>query len=143
MFNKLLVAVDGSKSSQGAIELAKNLAKCGMAASVTLISVDQAQSLPLRVMDFMVADANKLEPLANMVVENAQASLERGGVAVDTVVVCGDPGVQILEYAKAHQYDCILMGSRGLSVAKEMVLGSVSHRVLHNAHCPVLIYRDY
>ncbi len=141
MFKKVLVAVDGSESSQGAIELAKNLARSGLAASVTLISVAPVPSLPLQAMDFMLSEPSRLEPVANMVVDNAKISLEKEGINANTVVVSGDPGLQVSKYAEEHQYDCILLGSRGLSVVKGIVLGSVSHKILHTAHCPVLIYR--
>lgn len=112
-----------------------------MAASITLISVAPIPSLPLQAMDFMISEPNQLEPVANMVVHNARAGLEKAGIAADAVVVSGDPGIQISRYAEENQYDCILLGSRGLSVVKGIVLGSVSHKILHTAHCPVLIYR--
>lgn len=113
-----------------------------MAASITLISVAPIPSLPLQAMDFMLSEPNHLEPIANMVVDNAMASLEKDGIAVDAVVISGDPGLQISKYAEENQFDCILLGSRGLSVVKGIVLGSVSHKILHTAHCPVLIYRS-
>lgn len=135
------MAVDGSNSSQGAIELAKNMAKSGMAASITLISVAPIPSLPLQAMDFMISEPNQFEPIAKLVVDNARASLEKDGIEADAVVLSGDPGLQVSKYADDNQYDCILLGSRGLSVVKGIVLGSVSHKILHTAHCPVLIYR--
>lgn len=141
MFKKVLVAVDGSDSSQGAIKLVKNLAQSGMVEAITLISVAPSPSLPLQAMDFMVSESNRFEPLSQMVVDNTRASFESAGLKVDTVVVSGDPGVKICKYAEEHQFDLILLGSRGLSTVKGMVLGSVSHKVLQTAHCPVLIYR--
>jgi len=141
MFKKVLVAVDGSDSSQGAIKLVKGLAQSGLVEAITLISVAPAPSLPLQAMDFIVSETNRLQPLSNLVVENARSSLESIGLKVDTVVLSGDPGTQICKYAKENQYDLILLGSRGLSTVKELVLGSVSHKVLQMANCPVLIFR--
>lgn len=142
MFEKVLVAVDGSESSKGAIELAKNLALNGITKSVTMISVATFSPVPLEALEFVVAEPNHLEQVAKAVVEKGAADLAKDGVKVETVVVNGDPGLLITQYAHDNKFDLILMGSRGLSGVKGMVLGSVSHTVLHTAHCPVLIYRD-
>jgi nucleotide-binding universal stress UspA family protein len=141
MFKKVLVAVDGSDSSQGAIKLVKGLAQGGLVEAVTLISVTPAPSLTLQAMDFIVSETNRIDPLSNLVVENTRSSLESIGLKVDTVVLSGDPSTKICKYAKDHQFDLIILGSRGLSTAKELVLGSVSHKVLQMAPCPVLIFR--
>jgi nucleotide-binding universal stress UspA family protein len=47
----------------------------------------------------------------------------------------------ILELASAEGADVIVLGSRGLSDLAGLVLGSVTHKVLHLAHCPVLVVR--
>jgi nucleotide-binding universal stress UspA family protein len=43
--------------------------------------------------------------------------------------------------AAEHNFDLIVMGSRGLSVIKELIMGSVSSKVIHHAGCPVVIYK--
>ncbi|MGP8071371.1 MAG: universal stress protein [Candidatus Bathyarchaeia archaeon] len=47
----------------------------------------------------------------------------------------------ILEEATKNNIDLIVMGTRGLTGFKELLIGSVSSGVLHHAHCPVLIVR--
>ena len=57
-------------------------------------------------------------------------------MAVD---IKGNPGSIILDFSKRENYDVIFNGNRGLGKFKEMILGSVSRKVLHNSSCPVLL----
>jgi universal stress protein family protein len=53
----------------------------------------------------------------------------------------GEPSAAILEKAREYKAGLIVMGSRGLGQIGGLILGSVSERVLHGAHVPVLIVR--
>jgi len=55
-------------------------------------------------------------------------------LAVDTLLD-GDPAQRVLEHAERESVDCIVMGSRGLSDVKGLILGSVSHKVSNRAAC--------
>jgi len=46
-----------------------------------------------------------------------------------------------VEYANKEQFEILILGSRGLNSLQEMVLGSVSHKVVKRAECPVLIVK--
>lgn len=46
-----------------------------------------------------------------------------------------------MEYANKGSYDIVIIGSRGLNSLQEMVLGSVSHKVVKRVVCPVLIVK--
>ncbi|MFL6485567.1 MAG: universal stress protein, partial [Nitrososphaera sp.] len=50
----------------------------------------------------------------------------------------GSAGEEILRLAEKEKMDTIVVGRRGLSTASELLLGSVSHNVIHNAKCPVV-----
>jgi nucleotide-binding universal stress UspA family protein len=69
-----------------------------------------------------------------------QKALEKN-VKVKTDVVIGISSVvkQIIEYAENNKVDMIVIGSRGLSGIKKMLLGSVASGVLTYSHCPVLV----
>lgn len=54
----------------------------------------------------------------------------------------GSPAYAILEQAKASQSDLIMMGTHGRGGLSRFLIGSVSHSVLHQAPCPVLIVRE-
>jgi nucleotide-binding universal stress UspA family protein len=51
----------------------------------------------------------------------------------------GDPGQEIMAVAREMKADLIIMGSRGRGQLGGLILGSVSERVLHGSHTPVLI----
>ena len=40
-----------------------------------------------------------------------------------------------------EKFDIIIMGSRGMGKFKELILGSVSNKVLHHAKCSVMVVR--
>lgn len=62
-------------------------------------------------------------------------------VAVDEQVITGKPGQAILDYASGANDILIVMGRRGLSHFKEIMMGSTTQYVLHHAKCPVLVIR--
>jgi nucleotide-binding universal stress UspA family protein len=64
--------------------------------------------------------------------------LEDRNVPFDTVVDMGDPADVILSTA-AQGYDAIVVGTRGLSGFREMVMGSVSQKIVQNSPIPVLV----
>ncbi len=67
--------------------------------------------------------------------------LTRMNYSAEAKVGMGDPAFAILEQAKASQSDLILMGTHGRGGLAKFLIGSVSHSVLHQADCPVLIVR--
>ena len=67
--------------------------------------------------------------------------LETMGYPATTFVGLGDPSYAILEQQRANKANMIMMGSHGRRGISRFLLGSVSHNVLHQAHCPVLIVR--
>lgn len=60
---------------------------------------------------------------------------------MQTLLKLGDYAQVIIDTADQNNYDLIVMGSRGLSVFKELLLGSVSFKVMHHAKCPVMVVR--
>ena len=82
--------------------------------------------------------------------ETAAAEMEEGidrtitalGRNAERLIVHGDPGVELVRLAEDGNYDLIVIGSHGSGFVKRMLLGSVSHHVMHHAPCPVLVVRD-
>jgi len=71
--------------------------------------------------------------------ENAKSALISEGISTDIIHLKGDPAHEILNFAKNNEQQLIIIGSRGLSGMKEMMLGSVCHKVSQLSSCPVLI----
>lgn len=87
------------------------------------------------------------ETLAQRELESARQFLEHTadrlhalGYQARSQVLLGMPVEPILTHAQKQKADLILMGSRGRQGLSRLVLGSVSHAVLHQAPCPLLVF---
>ena len=63
------------------------------------------------------------------------------GIPVEERTLQGPPAENICRVAEIEKCDLIIMGSRGFTNLKGLFLGSVTHRVLNGAPCPVLVVR--
>lgn len=127
---RLLVAVDGSKQANKALECAIQLCKC-YEAKMTLVNVEESE-------------LSTLEPRVTKQVGEqilAEAAAKAGDASFDVRLAFGSPAGTILRVAKQEDYDLIVLGSRGLSSVKRFLLGSVSADVSMHAQRSVLIVR--
>ncbi|MDI6889030.1 MAG: universal stress protein [Methanocellales archaeon] len=131
MIKKLLVAVDGSPEAEKAAEYALKLGKA-YGADVTVLNVIGVEP-PIGRED----QRKSKEVLAHI-----------KGIAKEVKVNCKtssriDPIVHrgIIEEAEEGGYDLIVIGSKGLTGIKRMVMGSVAENVVKHAHCPVTVIR--
>jgi nucleotide-binding universal stress UspA family protein len=122
-FHRLLVAIDGSKSSELALAAAVTVARRDNAA-LTLISVD-----PDVVAEADSAAERALRDAADRVPQD---------IPVTRVVRRGKAGPAIVAAAAEEPYDAILMGARGVGRIESM-MGSVSSYVLHHADTAVFV----
>jgi nucleotide-binding universal stress UspA family protein len=77
--------------------------------------------------------------LGKVILDEAEKVATRRKVAkVARVIAEGDPAAEILKAADKAKADVIVMGTRGMSEIGSLVLGSVSHKVLHHAKCSCL-----
>jgi len=67
--------------------------------------------------------------------------LEGSGVRFTRLAVEEPAGVMIPTVAENEQCEMIIMGSRGKSDLEGLIIGSVTHKVLHLAKCPVLVVK--
>jgi nucleotide-binding universal stress UspA family protein len=145
---RILVAVDGSKPSMDASIQAIDIAKRYDAELIALHVVSPGirynyledvitPRLPRALKDVMMIAMQKGERHVNKVRQNASEK----NVKIKTDVVIGISSVvkEIIDYAEKNKVDMIVIGSRGLSGIKKMLLGSVASEVLKYAHCPVLV----
>lgn len=86
--------------------------------------------------------ARIISVLGEQIVAGAKARCaELGAKNIKTSVRAGDYAEGILEAAEEFKADMIVIGSRGLGVLRSAVLGSVSQKVSHHAHCSVVTVR--
>lgn len=82
---------------------------------------------------------HEVEQKGAAILEDAKQKAAESGVNAESLYVQGEPAHQILNIAKEQHFNLIVVGSRGISGFKEMMLGSVSHKVSQLSPCPVLI----
>ena len=152
MIENILVALDGSKAANKALEFALDLAE-KYSAQVVLLTVVDAVPVPLTVYSapdmelgapvFMEKYLKEFKNYHEKMLAKAlkKAKKSKPSVKISTKLVEGRPAHTIIETAKEGKFDIIVMGSRGLGGIKEFFLGSVSDRVADEAPCPVLIVK--
>jgi nucleotide-binding universal stress UspA family protein len=138
LFEKVMVAIDGSPYTESALAAAGGLAaKTGCAMEV--VHVHEHDSSPSR-----AGTAPDLERSdeAQALVDRAVARLKTQGVTVTGRVLHAqtrDVARAIIEAADDGGADMIIVGRRGLSSFTAMIVGSVSNKLIHVARVPVMV----
>ena len=138
MFSKILVAIDGSETARKAFTTSiylASLSKCRIDV-IHVVSCefggDSAASLEL---------VEDLKTKANLMLEEYKKDALENGIEPKFMLEIGDPANMITEIVNSKDYDLVVLGTRGMSVFKELFLGSVSTKVMHHAKCPVMVVR--
>ncbi len=146
MFNKILVAVDGSRTSLKALEKAIELKRStGGKAEILLLCVYKHHSLfeaslAVERPEAMQIPDQALSEYARSVIEHARAfAAERDEQGLRGFIKNGRPAKAIIEFSQEQGADLIVAGNMGNHSRDGILLGSVAHRVASMAKCPVLI----
>ncbi len=139
LYDKILVPIDGSDHSIRALKEAVQMAKL-VNGKITLIHV---YSIGTSVGKTATQDYyNQLaRKKGSRMLEDGKTKAESDGVKVETLLVEGDAVEKIVQTARECEVKLIVMGARGVSKIKELLLGSVSDGVIRNAPCPVMVTR--
>ena len=138
MFSNILVAIDGSESAKKAFEKSIYLAqKCN--SNLDLVHVIQCELGGDSATTFEIIE--DLKNKAKKMLEEYKIQASKNSISIQITVTQGDPAQVIIELAKAKSYDLIIMGTRGRTAFQELLIGSVSQKVMHHASCPVLVVR--
>ena len=141
MFSRILVPVDGSDNSYRALDAALLLSE-KLGAEVTAIHVMEDIPVSYVISEKLlreIRDAYKKEN--QLILSKCSEIATKKRLVVQTKLLQGNPGSIILDFCEKEKYDIIIMGSRGMGKFKELVLGSVSSKILHHSSCPVMIIR--
>lgn len=137
MFEHIVVAVDGSPQSSKTVPFGVDLAQ-KYGSSVTVVHVREHAR-------YEGSDVDFGPPItAEDLVDGVVAIFREAGVEARGEirrVSPGDTPEQIIEVANASHADLIVMGTRGMTEWKSLLLGGVANKVLHHAPCPVLLVR--
>lgn len=148
MINKILLASDGSTSAIKAAHYALLFAR-QINATVTIIYAGSQPAVNLMNYQPSMMEEDILpQEVERRIRENAEKILAATSevfagseIKVDAHFEYGHPAETIVQYASDNNFDLIVVGNRGLSEIKSILLGSVSDKIIHLAHCPVLVVK--
>ncbi len=144
-FCNILAAVDGSDSSVDAAKYAMNLAK-KYNADLTALTISHNKlssygfaSPPDTIQQMKERDELESREWFDRLTQDAN----KLGIRLKTELIDSQMSIDgtILEYADNHEVDLIVIGTRGRSGLKKLLLGSVAMRLIQYAMCPVIVVK--
>lgn len=136
---KILIAHDGSKSSEKALKKAFQISET-FRSSLTVLSVIPELYLTelmemdrARILDTMAKETREM-------MEKIKTKSKRVK-SLRTIIKQGDPAEEILKTAEKMKADVIITGSHGRHGAQRFLLGSVSSKIVDHAECDVLVVK--
>lgn len=141
---KVLLATDGSQYSEEAAGILARLPhreRLDLIIATAVAPPSTAFLAPTKQFMQQLAEEDRKYALARQ--EKAQAFFSGANANVETVILEGQPQEAIVEYARRHEVDLIVMGAKGHSPVDRIMLGSTSDYVATHAHCSVLVVRPH
>lgn len=135
MFKRILLAVDGSGHSDKAVDMTIDLAQ-KFDSDVLVYHVREKVHTRGGTYDMYVEESHATAA------DDAARRLKDLGIKAnfeEAAALTGHVADRIVNAAARHDADLIVMGSRGLSTVSGLLLGSITHKVVHLVECPVLI----
>jgi nucleotide-binding universal stress UspA family protein len=149
LFSKIIVPIDGSDYSFKAAEYAIDIAK-RYESEITLISIVASRvrygassgvfgAIPPSYLKRYENEAKKWFNRVLVKVKNDGSKVKK--IKTDVITTPLSIVSTILQYAQKDDADLIVIGTRGITGFKKMLVGSVASGVVTYAHCPVLVIR--
>ena len=138
MFEKILVATDGSEHGYRAANIALDLGKIsgGKVTAIYVADTNRTSHLPDDMLLFSIQELLLKE--GKEALKHVEDQAREKGVAYEGVVAEGNPGSEIISYAESAKMDIIIMGAVGRTGLDKFLLGSVAEKVVRNSKIPVL-----
>jgi nucleotide-binding universal stress UspA family protein len=145
-FSKILVAIDGSQASMDAADYAIEMTKKDGTELIALSIV----RIPLSSYGLVTPQGELSHPKEREEMLEAKQWLQKliqiakqNDVQLKTEIIDSQMSIEaaIVEYAESHGVDLIVIGTRGRSCFKKMLLGSVASGVVTYATCPVMVVK--
>jgi nucleotide-binding universal stress UspA family protein len=155
LFERILVPIDGSEHSSRALDVAVQIAKefHGKLAlihvysvSVTPVIVPEPSAMtPPSALLMTSVETSKVAEAArevgNRILSDSASKAEAQKVEVEMLLKEGHTVQEIIKTAKEGDFGLIVIGARGLSHIRVLLLGSTTDGVIHHASCPVLVVK--
>jgi nucleotide-binding universal stress UspA family protein len=155
LFSKILVPLDGSEHSLRALDVAIQIAK-KFSGKITLIHVYSVTPGPVIMPEpgtmspsgFPVMAPVEISSVVDAVRKAGDRILEDGerkakaeGIEVEKKLLEGHTVQEIVRMTREERFELIVVGARGISHIRELLLGSVTDGVIHHASAPVLVVK--
>ena len=141
----VLVPTDFSDASEHALKYGKAMARA-FGASLHLVHVMEDLLAHAWAAEVYVASMpnlrDEVEKESQIRLSAMLTTEERTELKAHVALVAGNPFLEIIRYAKAHDIDLIVMGTHGRGPIAHMLLGSVAEKVVRKSPCPVLTVRE-
>lgn len=137
-YQKILVALDGSKNSIRGLNNAIYLARQCQATITGIYVIPRPPHPAFRSPRY--PEKPRLRGAQNLM-DFAKRHSAQNGIVFEQKIVFGDASSTIVKFAKDKKFDLVVIGARGRSAVKEMFFGSVSNYVLHKSSRPVLVVK--
>ena len=133
---KILVAVDGSKYTDIIVDQAISM---GRICNSVIVAISVIPFFP----DYVSSAVQLEEELSKntrKLLETVKRRIEKENIACETLVrIDEQPHEPIVQEAKKRNADLIVMGTRGVTGLKRVLMGSVAQKVIGHAPCPVMV----
>ncbi|MFA9556597.1 universal stress protein [Evansella sp. AB-rgal1] len=139
MFSNILLAIDGSDHSRRAAKKAIEMGKLLGDASIEVLYIVDGSKSKSDVLQF--GDSDSASRKRREMLQPFETMIKSAGLTLKTSILHGAPAETIIKHANEGSYDCLVLGSRGLSTVQTMILGSVSHKVMKYVKAPVLMVK--
>jgi nucleotide-binding universal stress UspA family protein len=139
MFQKILVANDGSDRAFDALALALKIAK-ESGAELHMVSVEEIPYLP-ETIEEVRQEKGVAGRRFHAVLNRARAMAQESGATLQTHVLAGHPVRDIVDLATDLKADLLVVGASGHSALYGRMIGSRADRLVHLAPCPVLVVK--
>lgn len=141
MFTNVLVPVDGSDNSYRALDAALLLSQ-KLGSNITVVNVMEQVPITHIESEKLLSELLEAYRKENQeILSKCSKIASEKGISIKTLLLQGNPASVILDYCKKENFDLVIMGSRGLGKFKQLILGSVSNKIVHHCQCAVLLIR--
>jgi nucleotide-binding universal stress UspA family protein len=158
MFEKILVPLDGSEHSIKALDAAIQIAE-KFAGKITLVHVYHATittninyeasyspgmpatTIPVITPEEVSRFGRYAREAGNRILMEGKQRVVAGKIEVDSILREGHVVKEISEVAQERGFSLIVIGARGVSHIREMLLGSVTEGLIHHTSCPILVVK--
>lgn len=143
MLEKILVGFDGSSHARRACQVATEIAsRFGSVLTLAIVRPEQRTEVDT-VLENLVPSSDDGKAFSAILEEVKERAQARGVSRVEVVYLRGEPTPSLLDWIVRNPQDLVVVGSRGLSRGRRLLLGSVSSGLVAEAPCPVLVVRGH